>query len=285
MDHEIDTFLCLTVTPEVRAILHKATTVFNTFELPDHEDSILDLIYSTVDQEEQTVAVQVIAEFRSKIEYILGLHDITMLDSAPLELLIDLCMGLKAIDDYLDMDSVIDICDGEELSMERFADIMALVTPYTADEITLHVDVINEGLIEKIRNLVQQAPEEASAGVSPEMIAAINKYRLQIAPDELSYQVMLDASLPLGMPFKTYLDFYSNTNKNIDLSDALHLKQFVMDLIGLVLISSDGHANPIMMVQQTLGTFTSDISISMRADILAKRILQQFTTKVNNEKN
>lgn len=281
MDNDIDAFLQMTVTPEVRAILHDAVTVFDTFELVDHEDSILDLIFSATDKEEQTVVASVIAEFRAKLEYILKLHDVTMLDEAPLEMLVQICQGLKSVDDYLDMDSVIDICDGDELSHERFAEIMALVTPYTAEEIMMHVGVIEETLIGKIRNLVQQTAEETVASVTTDSVEAINRYRLQIAPDELSYQNMLDASLPLGMPFKTYLDYYSNTNKNIDLSDIAHLKQFVIDLVGMTLISSDALANPIMYVQQTLTSFTSDINVSMQADIMAKRILQRYT----NEKN
>lgn len=276
MDQDIETFLRANVTGDVLVILRKAVQAFDAFELVDHEDSILDLIFSASATEEQSLTGTIVSEFRAKLEYILGLHDITMLDAAPLEMLVEMCFGLKAIDAYLDMDSVIDICDGEESSTERLADVMALVTPYTAEDIMLNIDVVNEGLVEKIRALVSQSPEEAPEAANAVAIDAINRYRNQIAPDELSYKSMLDAGLPLGMPFKSYMSFYTNTNTRIDLSDPLHMKQFVQDLIGLILISSDGYANPIMYVQQSLTAVTSDINISMKADIIAKQILQRF---------
>lgn len=281
MDQDIEAFLQANVTAENLIVLRNASQACEMFELEDYEDSILDLIFSAVDQEEQAIVATVTAEFRAKIVFILGLHDITMMDNAPLEMLVDLCLGLKAIDSYLDMDSVIDICDGEEKSIERFAEVMALVTKYTSDEIMTYIEVLNEGLVDKIRALAAQLPDEVEAAPNTVTIEAISRYRLQIAPDELSYHAMIDAGLPLGMTFKTYLDFYSSANKSIDLSDPIHLKQFVLDLVGMTLMSSDAYANPIMYVQQTLTSFTSEVNISLQADIMAKRILQRHL----NEKN
>lgn len=281
MDIEIENFLQPLVTPEVMDELKRAYDVFDLYEVPNHADTFLDLIYGKTYTEEQTTVSIFISGYREQLSHILRLHDIAMQDHCPLSGLIDVALGLKSIDDYADMDSVIDICNGDEVPLERFANVMELVTPYTAEELMLVIDNVNEGIIQKIKNLKPLTPPEPVDLNIATLVSDMAKYRAMIAPFELSYQVMLDAGMAYGMPLQTYLAYYLKTAKSADLFDNLHLEQFIRDVIGLILISKDRHADLHIALTQIVSEITSDLQVSLKADVYSKKLIKAFL----NEKN
>jgi hypothetical protein len=281
MDQDLENFLTRQLTMESMNIINSAVAVFESFEFDDYDETVLDMIYSTGLQEPAVVTDRIMAEFRQNLVYILGLHSITVHDSAPLNMLVMICKAIKMVTEYEDMDSIIDICDGEETTAERLSEIVNIMTSEAVEEVMLCLDHVDESVLIKIRALSKQTNDVVTDFVSADQVETISRFCEQIKPSVLTYQTMIEAGMPLGLPYETYWKYYSGTNKTIDLSDKLHLKQFVQDIIGLMFISSDALANPIMQFQKTMSELTSDLKINMQADVMAKALLQRMI----NEKN
>jgi hypothetical protein len=276
MDKDLENFLARQLTLEMMDVVKSAAAVFELFELDDYDGASLDMVYSIGLQEPSVVTDRILAELRQNLVYILGLHSITVVDTAHMSMLVTICKGIKVVTEYEDMDAIIDICDGEETAAERLAEVVSLMTGESVEEVMLCLEGVDERILVNIRALVRQTTDHVEDFVGMDQVDAINRYRELISPAVLSYQTMIEAGMPLGMTYDTYWKHYSGTNKTIDLNDKLHLKQFVQDIIGMMLISSDALANPIMQFQKTMTELTSDLKINMQADAMAKELLQRM---------
>lgn len=281
MDHEIESFLVDRMTPESLDTLKSAARVIESFEVEDFEDVALLMLRGANAEGQDTLAPRISAEYRAALERILRVHSIVAGQDCGIEALSQLCRGLKAIDDYDDMDSIIDIIDGDENPRDRLAEIIAMASELTVEDVLMSVESVDESLLQSIRALRCQSPEEARTEDVGAYIQRLEKYKGLIAPIEPSFQLMIDSGMPLGLPFKTYKDFYLGQNAHHDLTQPTVLRLFVTDVIGLAIISRDAGADPMSTVRKVMTEVTSDLRVSINADTIAKTLAQKLTYEKN----
>lgn len=267
-------FLINAATPEVRDAVETAIDLFVRLDLPDDYETGFEELLQTNDSVEQgQTLVDIVGLTRNHQKNILAEHGVHLADDVFIDFSNAIIEGLLDIAEYDDKATVVRTTSlqSEMSSVEVFAELMSLVTPYSVEEILPYIWDVSTSLLQRIATLAAaELPVEKDASE----LERYSKYAQDLVyfsnhivePKLLTIQMVRDG-MEVGQPFVNYIEVIGRDLEGLGVDKAAY------ELVAMSLISSDGHDSPHQVIKQHLEDFVANPQTLTKIDMKVGQLL------------
>lgn len=206
-------------------------------------------------------------------------------ENIKLEDLVDVAWGLYDIENYEDAAAVLDLCDMDGDAVEKFGEILSLVTTHEAVDIMSLVESVDSVLIDRIREVfavedtIQTDIETTEEPLTTASLSNFKAFLSFIGTNDLECVRMVVNGLPIGMGFEMYTNIIGRQFENLAPLDAAR------EFIGLALLSNDARDNPKIAITNVIEKYVSDFKTVTNIIIIVTDVLVRFQIWKTTESN
>jgi hypothetical protein len=266
----LDGYLRENATPEMRIALVEAHDAFNRIELPNYEQEFEALLMMDGDADQGSTLASIVDLTRRFMTELLRMHEITLDPDTSLHMLTVFLNGILDIQNYDNYQTVIDTCSMDGNPQEKLAELLALVTKYTVEELLSCMEDVNFVLINRLKEMALQndkpplsVEEQGEINFYMDKLRRFHNYTMQA---KLKILDLIKNGLPVGFPFLTYMGLIGREIEEMPVDLA------AWELYAMALISNDGTNNPQGIIKEHLENYISDPNKLTKVDIKLREI-------------
>ena len=274
---ELRNFLVQSSSPETVEFFDEAIELFDNYDVQDYLDIFESSLLNDTNLTDAEIVDNVKADALSILRYLLTMQGIEVVDEVLPSELSKMAGGLFLLRYYEDQDAINAIIDSEQTSEEALSELLTLTTPLEIERTLSLLDSVQEGffdgLKERLRDIAKNVEEEVKdVQVQIKKYIAYRKHLGNAA----QYGDKFFASLgSIGLPFLTYLGFLQKDNLNQ--SSGFDVAQMAKDMVGLTLLSEDGHDQSLLIIRKHLSSVVGDVATATKVDIAVSKLLVEFS--------
>lgn len=264
-------YLNVAATPEDKVVIGNAMEVL---EQIGHEDIeyVIEELLNTDDEVDAGATLQSIQDLvMSHLHLVMRLNGVTMDQSTNMRMMTAAVRGVMDLNDHEDRKSLIDVTDDRAPVREVYCELLAMVTQYPVDEWMVLVEEVQDGIINRLRELEDSdaIEDDGELDVRRERIHAFRQYDIYLtpfggAPKLLSN--MLRSGLDVALPFILYA-------KSIPIQlEQLKPAEIARELFGMAIVSNDGYTNPYDTIKSNIEEFVSSPDVITRTMIEVRNL-------------
>lgn len=267
-------FIHTTATPELATSLQNAHGLFERIGLENYEPGFEEALMLN-DNSDPVDTLTAVVELTNDLQrQILTRHDVGLIEhEVPTSMLSVFIQGLLDIQNYSDSHQLLQTTLLDLPEEEIFAEVMALVSQHSADELLPYVESVGTFLITRLRELGQQ-PTLLSAHTDDEsklvLIEKLQKFCTFINDFALETTDLLAAGMDVGYDFIVYAREIGREMETWPAAKA------AKELIAMALISEDGNANPRAIIQSQIEHFIASVDQITRIDMEISKLLLEW---------
>lgn len=272
MQDVLSDYLNDAATPEMRDALVAAHNSLERMSLPNYEEGFIDLLMIDDETDEGGTLESIVKLTKSLQFQILQQHEIVLNEDTTLDMLTLFINGILDITEYDDKIIVRDTASLGGLPEEVLAELMALVSGRTVEELLFEISHVSASLIARIKEMVSDAQppamtEDEQVQVQ-QHLTLLNRLCGLANTRELDVVKMITkANVSVGMPFAVYADAIG---RNLE---AMSPVKAANELLGMALISSDGWQTPRAVIKENIEHYISNIDNITKIDIEIGKLL------------
>jgi hypothetical protein len=281
MDESILDYIKQSYTLEMQEILLDALRLLDRLNIQTYEGYILNTLNNAENEDSEFVSSNITSYIEGmfiNLERAFGFR-LQEYGTMTLEQRVKVVRGYVEIEDYIDHEAMIRICETDMNDVEKFAEAVALTSEFGAETLMSFVEWIDEAAVETIQRLhLRETPAEEKMEevqlpeASPEQITQIKAYELFIKEHNLTVDCfqLIRMGFPIGAPFKLYWDQF----KDIILqADTVTLSK---ETIGLFLLSKEHWGNPLLAFTNLSEELFDSINVITEVNMSVRRLLSGF---------
>ena len=245
------------MTPELSDSVKEAVKAFDRIGRENYEDGYTDILLSDDTVDTGTTSAEICALTKSIQHQILEEHGIFIHENTLISRLTVYINGIKDIEVYDNRDLILRTCDLETNSEEVFAELLALVTPFTVEDLLPDIDSVSEYFVKRLKQYLIDSSGGDVSGVEQtetlKYITLLKKFIAFTGNDQLRVVELLKMGLPAGYPFTIYAERLNRVLEEMKPEFA------AQELFAMALLSEDGYQNPQAIILDNLETYVSSI--------------------------
>lgn len=223
-----------------------------------------------------SVADQIV---RPTFDLVFSEFGVEVYNTAPIPLLTRMLQCLHGLDNFDDIDALVNLVQADESPEEILAEIITHTTEGTAEDILEHLAAVRPSLIERMQDILITAQiEQDDPGQYPDMtlrLQARDRLRqfLSATPTATWIRTQMEQGLILGLPYPSLFQTYQEHLSGLWDTD---MNQTLTDLVCLVLASDaaqdaiDGH------VRQFISDYAADMDQSTQALAIYRGLIERL---------
>lgn len=257
--------LAESVTTELLSVLESAHDVFESYGLENYEQGFAELLLVSESESFQGASLNdAIVDLTDQLlVQILTQHAIVLTEEATTADRVLMAQALQVLEQYEDSQVILDTCALPQSPEEILADLVALVTPVSADNLLLLLDSVGVALVARLKEL--HSIQSADADEDPEAAAltqrCLKKFTIFLRfTDAVPLEItkLVKAGFPIGLPFEQYLRALEAKVVKLDHPKAAE------ELYGMACVSCDGLDNPRSVIDPHLELLYPELSDATR---------------------
>lgn len=281
MDASIADYVEKTYTPEMQAVLKKGFDLFDRLNLETAEGFVLNILNDIENADTEFVSTNVLGVVEGTIiqlEKSFG-FELMPYGDMTLEQRIDFVRGYVDLEDFLDHDAVIRICETDMTDAEKLAEAVGLVADMGVETLMSLILNVDEAALMTLSRIHQSAvPNEERAeeielpAVSDEQMTQVKAYELFMKEFHLTvdcYQ-MIRIGFPIGAPFQLYWQQYKDVILTADRAT------LAKEIIGLFLLSKEHWTNPILAFTNISEELFDTVNVISECNIEVRKLMGSF---------
>lgn len=281
MNESIADYIEKTFTVEMQEILRKGFALFERLNLETPEAFILNILNDIENADTVFVSTNVIGIVEGtciQLEKSFG-FELAGVDGMTLEQRIDFIRGYVDLEDYLDHDMVVRICETDSNDEEKLAEAVALTADYGEETLLSFIMKVDESALKTLQRLhLRETPnEEKNEDLAPtvapeEQVLQIKAYELFIKQHNLTVDCfgLIRQGYPIGMSFKLYWEQYKDV---ILTADAATLAK---EILGLFLLSKEHWTNPILAFTNISDDLFDSVKLITENNVMVRQLYSGF---------
>lgn len=244
LDPVIDNYIKDHFTYEFGSVIKESFTLFSDYGLVDYQLPYFELLLTQSVNDPQKTLSDVLAELNNKLDYILSVHGVSLIDQVnPLIKNVILRGMLSYIDSFEEYKLAVEnfLDDDEMTPEEKFSNVISHFMNYPITSLLEHIESISPDLILKMKSLINN-PDEIMRSPA-ESIAAyklFKDYLVKTHPQTLFTVAdsLILSSFLLGLELKEYLP-YANSYLFKLKAEELYINIFSLYVISSNYLSGD----------------------------------------------
>ncbi len=253
-------------TPELRDAVIAAHASIDRIGFQNYEKDFEEVLMMDADSVNDNTLTNIVDMTKDIQRQILAQHEVTLTDTADIDTITLFINGILDIANYEDQKVLHDTASFEGSAEETFAELMALVTDRSADELLYETESIGRSLIVRIKEMsvsvVESTISDEERAQQEEHIAIFKRFLALADTKCLSVELMLtEGGLNVGYPFAVYVNILGRE------LEAMSPGKAARELLGMALISSDGMNSPRAVIKEHIDHCISNIDTITKIDV------------------
>lgn len=271
---ELKNYLTMASSAEEVKVFDDAVVVFEKYGLTEYMDMFEDVSFNDPDANDVAVVDSLKTNLLAVLNHLLVMQGLHRADHMLPSQVVEFADAMYMVVDYEDRATVEQLLEADMPVQELAAEILALLTPYSVDEVMGLFESVDDNFRQSLKNRLtdhaeRKVPEEL-ASVEPQL-KAYAAYKdvvghEQIYPDKFYGHVGI-----MGMSYKDYLNMYQADNAENDLT-VVDPRLIAKDLVGMAFLSCDGVDNPLITVRKHLNELFADMNITTKVDVAVSKL-------------
>lgn len=266
----LDDYLSSATTPELKALIVGANDVFDRlgYELPDGRYEEIIMMADVMELGEPIS--QMLSFTKSQVEGLLKHHNVTVADDVDLAIMTKIMDGILDLTQYENVQELFDTIGAGDSPEETFAELIALVTDLSIEEVLVAVEEVNPYLFNQLKETIGQPALESEPVDQTDYVEKLTAYCTFRLNPQLEILEYISQGLSLGYDFVTYADLIGRN------FEEMPVEKIVDELIAMAIISSDGHNNPRSVISANLEHYIADPNKVTKVDVMVSDFLLRF---------
>ena len=257
--------------PETVRTFDEAIDVLDKYGVEEYMDTLEAVTFDDPDATETAVVDSLVRSLRSMLENIVHAHGLWPEDTALLSQVVELADAMYMLPDYEDQVLLGSILTSELPVHELAGEMLAILLPYSCEEIMAMLRDVSEDFEESLRLRLSVPQEDRSVMAAvPEALQKFAKaymgFKAVIGNAKIYPDRILSEPAAIGLDYTTYLTLYQADKEGNDL-DRKQPDQVGRDLLGMAYLSKDGVENPLVTVRQHLNELFGDINVVTKINL------------------
>lgn len=260
----LEDFLNKSAGPEMRDMVVEACDCFDKIELPHYDDSYVQLLMLSDTMDVNDVLPSILSNTLEIQKGILREQNIYLNEEAKIPTYTIIIGGLYDLFHYGDKQTLSRILNNGLDSNEILAELLALTTNKTVDELLVEIDDVSRSFIVALNEHVNAIPEPelpAENQIIDMHVKLIKRFCDMIGKTDLDTVKLLDTGITVGYPFMLYGNSIGRDLEAKSVQDAAY------ELVAMALISVDGCENPIGIIGAYIDHYIADVDKVTRITI------------------
>lgn len=219
---------------------------------------------------------------RTLLQDVLHQHGITLQPHVSLRTHTAVIKGVLDLQDYEGIDDILKTAQRPGDPVERFCELLALVSPHPVEFYLPDIEFVSQMLLQRVIENAEQEQLRAideedrvfRAGLIARFRNFVNFCKRHGNPTPI--QQLVHDGVDAGYPFELYIGLIGRDFEEMPIEDAIET------LLGMAMLSSDGHHDPEAVIAARLETLVSDADIVMKISVGVRNKLLEF---VQNEQS
>lgn len=279
---EIELFIKENYNPEVIGLFVRSFDAFDAlYEDVDYNQPYVAILMDSNNDESADVADLLYARLRNDVRELISQFEIKFTEDIEFSKLLSILEGLIALPDYQDKDTVANIIETGDTSVDIFAELIELVTQLQSIEVIQVVEFVPSELFTKLMENLDPDNDLSDADpapINPKLIDKLKAYR-EYTPNKNNFGFkLIEGGYSPGGTFKHY------QNASGTMLDAVEDIDTVADeLLTLMYISSDAYENPLQFYTDNSSTIFSDEKRITKVYVKIKNRIAEFEAYYTNK--
>ena len=272
-EEEIERYVASSYTTEYAIELNNAIALLELFQYPELKDKLTQLIYSAPAEDPEYLHVSFNNEV---IEMTLGTvnqHGITLTEEVTLSQINQVLVALYTLPRRDDSAGFLGLLEVNDISNEeKFAKLLSYVTSLTEEDAMVILGEVQDVFLKRLYVLLLK--DDVAEEVAPDP-AIVDNFRhfvkfMNDKGDGMLGTLILETGMHVGLPFRLYMAYFA------DEINSTHAETIAVDLMSVLLISSDAWEAPIAVYREMSELLVKDAMLRPRVETCLKRIDEDF---------
>lgn len=273
-EEEIERYVASSYTTEYAIELNNAIALLELFQYPELKDKLTQLIYSAPAEDPDYLHVSFNNEVVEMALSTVNQHGIALAEEVSLGQISQVLVALYTLPRREDSAGFLGLLEVNDISNEeKFAKLLCHVTSLTEeDAMTILIEVQDVFLKRLYTLLSRDNVTEEEALIDP---AIVDNFRhfvkfMNDKGDGMLGLLILETGMLVGLPFRLYMAYFA------DEVNSTHAETIAIDLMSVLLISSDAWESPIAVYREMSESLVKDTVLRSSVETHLKRILEDF---------
>lgn len=261
----LDQYLSTTVPMELKTAIEQAHAVIDRVDIPNYEQGFEELLMIDDNTDSGGTQAAIVQLTIALLHKILMEHTVRVSEDTPLDMLTQIVTGVMDLQTYDNKQEMLKTVSGDGAPEELFAEVMALVTCQSAEELLSHIESVSQFLITRIKEISTEDDEtnitDDERKLKSVLMTDLTCFCIMVDDHDLYANKMLESGMDVGYPFIVYADMVGREFEGMD------PKQAAKELFAFALISVDGNGNPRAIINENLEQYVTDIDHTTRINM------------------
>ena len=251
---------------EVALALDQGITVLESYEVPEYMAAFERTIESSAQCGDAAVLDALLVDLAGILNYLLSMQGVTLRENVTMSERNAVAEALEALAYYEDRPAMVAILQSDVTVGEKLAELLTLITPFSADETLALLEEVDEGFALNFEQILQAQEQTVAinAEAVKEQIAAYVRFKRFHGEAPLFADRYVTSLGAIGMAYAQYLALYQGAHPALTAAEP---KALASELVALACLSSDAYATPLLAIRPLLGTLFADITEATKVDI------------------
>lgn len=287
MELAIELYIKQTYHPDLAASMFAAMELFERFDVNDYETDLLDLLMDADNRQQADLQDSFISKIRHNQDYILKQHYLELADDATLSERNIFIEALNTYQNLADYSNIIDILYSDDTDSEILIRIFASLTELSEDRVFTLLEKYDDLLLSTLKEFANTKESfkpsdlEEYDDTEKKLLANYNLFKKFITDKPALGFTLLSSGVLVNQPIDNYLSmfdedmFYKVVTMN-NLSGSMPPTKIALDLLSVILLSSDGYANPLETFRKISNKLIPHMGTLMAVDTVITRGISEF---------
>lgn len=262
-------YLDTAVSPDVKAIINDAHTLFDLFEVDGFEDVFIELLSDTDQVDSHVTAERILAQTRTYQEDLLRQHGVSVHEEVRLSQINVLLHGLHDIPAFLEGSLILERCSQDLSPEEIFAETVALVTGHSSESVIMWLETVSPALIATIATWVDRDDPVMDVELVRQKELRIEAFQWYVDKydiHQLKLAYLIEHGLDVYHPAQLYLNVLGPDFNQLELDPLLH------EFFAVALISSDYALRPAALIDEFAEHYLADVNMITQLTVKAHEV-------------
>jgi hypothetical protein len=279
IDEDVYSYILENYNQEQADELLRSFELFVGFGLQYADSDILQIISRSQLNELDDIRDEVTQTIATKLHAIITEHRLSIDESTSLHDLNEIASGLLLIQHLSDYGSILQLLESDASDEDKFADVMASLTTLTALNV---MDLVKEMDPSFIKNLTAFVSEKDKAinghkflPIDGRLLTRLRQFHEFIDQHSCMGIDLVKSGIPVGRPIEEYLPYL-----RFDIKTEDNIAQMALDLLSILMISSDGNALPLVAYKKISHDIFMNVDVAARIESIILKINTDFETEL-----
>jgi hypothetical protein len=270
MFKELDSYLIDAASAELKDSINEAHKAFDKIGLPNYQDGFVDILMMDDVTDRGDTLTKIINLTIELQKSILNEHEIVLIDDITINARTEFIVGLVDISNFSDKNTILKIASSDNGPNEILAEVISLVAHRTIDELLFEIESVSIACIGKLKEFaesVNETVDEDELIIKQKFINNLKQFCSLINNDKLDIIKLIMQGLDVGYMFITYANIIGRDLEIMSPKDA------ACELLAMALISTDGSANPLAIINSNIDNYIADIDTITKITVIVTELI------------